>query len=175
MSIGEITKLLDITNPRQLRQFKVLNFIALATMVWTRIIHWTYLTTTLFITFYNEKAWIFLFSGITISIGFSGFSYVCCVRPFYKRFVNFLHVSAEYEALPPDASPDKRRSSVIQLDLAVAELLEAEAEILPIMFQFQSNKVSRRQSVPVLRGRRGSLLAMMSKSVGHEITKSKDF
>jgi hypothetical protein len=177
LSIGEITKLLDISNPRQLRQFKVLNFIALVTMVWTRIIHWTYLTTTLFVTFYKDKAWAFLFFGVLISIGFSGFSYVCCVKPFYKKFVKFLHVSAEYESLPPDASPDRRRSSVMQLDLARAELLEAELIAFESMFQ-RREEVTRRQSVPVLRGgRRGSLFALQlqhSKSFGYDMTKSKD-
>ncbi len=176
LSIGEITKVLDITNPRQLRLFKALNFIALVAMIWTRIIHWTYLTTTLFITWYNEEAWAFLFFGILISIAFTGFSYVCCVKPFYKKFVKFLHVSAEYEALPADASADRRRSSVIQLDLARAELLEAE--LADFQSLFEKRQVSRRQSVPVLRGvRRGSLLALQlqqSKSFGYDMTKSKD-
>eukprot|EP00574_Skeletonema_japonicum_P003576 CAMPEP_0201714042 /NCGR_PEP_ID=MMETSP0593-20130828/662_1 /ASSEMBLY_ACC=CAM_ASM_000672 /TAXON_ID=267983 /ORGANISM="Skeletonema japonicum, Strain CCMP2506" /LENGTH=385 /DNA_ID=CAMNT_0048203267 /DNA_START=26 /DNA_END=1183 /DNA_ORIENTATION=- len=179
LSFGEITKVLDITNPRHLRLFKALNFIALVTMVWTRIIHWTYLTTTLFITWYNDKAWAFLFFGILISILFTGFSYVVCVKPFYKKFVKFLHVSAEYEALPPDASADRRRSSVIQLDLARSELLEAEL-LADFQTVFQKRKVARRQSVPILRGgrgRRGSLFALQlqqSKSFGYEVTKSKD-
>jgi hypothetical protein len=176
LSIGEITKLLDITDPKQLRHFKVLNFIALSTMIWTRIIHWTYLTTTLFITFYKDKAWAFLCFGILISIAFSGFSYVCCVQPFYKKFVKFLHVSAEYEALPPDASTDHRRSSINQLDRARAELLEAELADFESIFQ-RREEVTRRQSVPVLRGgRRGSLFALQlqhSKSFGYDITKSK--
>jgi len=175
LAIGEITKLLDISKPKQLYAFKALNFIALITMVWTRVIHWTYNTTALFITFYNDRAWTFLFFGIMISIGFTAFSYLCCVKPFYKKFVKFLNVSAEYEALPADASPDKRRSSVIQLNLAVAELLDAEVQ--PVELLFQRREVSRRQSVPVLRGggRRGSLrLLMHSKSFAHGMTKSKD-
>lgn len=176
LAIGEITKLLDISKPKQLYAFKALNFIALITMGWTRVIHWTYNTTALFITFYNDRAWAFLFFGIMISIGFTAFSYLCCVKPFYKKFIKFLNVSAEYEALPADASPDKRRSSVIQLNLAVAELLDAEVQ--PVELLFQRREVSRRQSVPVLRGggRRGSLsrALMHSKSFAHGVTKSKD-
>jgi hypothetical protein len=91
--------------------------------------------------------------------------------------VKFLHVSAEYEALPPDASADKRRSSVIQLDLARMDLLEAETELADLQFLFQKREVSRRQSVPVLRGgRRGSLFALQlqhSKSMGY-VMKSKE-
>ena len=43
LSIGEYTKLLDVSKPSSLRQFKVLNFFALVTMLWTRVIHWSYL------------------------------------------------------------------------------------------------------------------------------------
>ena len=176
MSITEITKLLDITNPKHMRLFKALNFIAFVTMVWTRLIHWTYLTTSLFVTWFNDKEWVFLFFGVLISGVFTLFNYVLCVKPFYRKFVKFLHVSAEYEALPPDASADTRRSSVIQLDLARMDLLEAEAELADLQFLFQKREVSRRQSVPVLRGgRRGSLFALQlqhSKSMGY--VKSKE-
>mmetsp|Transcript_633 Transcript_633/g.1029 ORF Transcript_633/g.1029 Transcript_633/m.1029 type:complete len:383 (-) Transcript_633:1580-2728(-) len=175
MSISEITKLLDVTNPRHLRLFKALNFIAFVTMVWTRMIHWTYLTTSLFVTWYNDKAYAFLFFGVLISGAFTLFNYVLCVKPFYRKFVKFLHVSAEYEALPPNASADQRRSSVIQLNLARAELIEAE--LADFQSLFQTREVSRRQSVPVLRGgRRGSLFALQlqhSKSLGYEMTKAK--
>lgn len=110
-------------------------------------------------------------------MAFSGFSYLFCVEPFYKKFIKFLHVSAEYEALPPDASPDTRRSSAIQLDIARAELLEAE--VVDWESLFQRREMTRRQSVPALRGRRGSLFVLQvqhSKSFGHDITKkSKDF
>jgi len=176
LSIQEITKLLDISNPRQLRQFKVLNFIAFITMLWTRGIHWVYLITTLLLAFYRDQAWAFLCLGTVLSLLFSLFNYALCLKPFYKKFVKFLHVSAEYESLPADASADRRRSSVMQLDLARAELIEAE--LADFQSLFQKREVTRRQSVPVLRGgRRGSLLRLQlqqSKSFGYDITKSKD-
>eukprot|EP00577_Skeletonema_sp_RCC1716_P023057 CAMPEP_0113376682 /NCGR_PEP_ID=MMETSP0013_2-20120614/2758_1 /TAXON_ID=2843 ORGANISM="Skeletonema costatum, Strain 1716" /NCGR_SAMPLE_ID=MMETSP0013_2 /ASSEMBLY_ACC=CAM_ASM_000158 /LENGTH=134 /DNA_ID=CAMNT_0000258777 /DNA_START=836 /DNA_END=1237 /DNA_ORIENTATION=+ /assembly_acc=CAM_ASM_000158 len=133
-------------------------------MLWTRGIHWVYLITTLLLAFYRDQAWAFLCLGTVLSLLFSLFNYALCLKPFYKKFVKFLHVSAEYESLPADASADRRRSSVMQLDLARAEL--------------QKREVTRRQSVPVLRGgRRGSLLRLQlqqSKSFGYDITKSKD-
>jgi hypothetical protein len=82
LSITEITKLLDITNPKHMRLFKALNFIAFVTMVWTRLIHWTYLTASLFVTWYNDKEWVFLFFGVLISGVFTLFNYVLCVKPF---------------------------------------------------------------------------------------------
>jgi hypothetical protein len=145
-------------------------------MLWTRGIHWVYLITTLLLAFYRDQAWAFLFFGGLLSLGFSLFNYALCLKPFYKKFVKFLHVSAEYESLPADASADRRRSSVMQLDLARAKLLEAE--LADFQSLFQKREVTRRQSVPVLRGgRRGSLLRLQlqqSKSFGYDITKSKD-
>ena len=52
-------------------------------------------------------------------VGFSFFSWECCVKPYYKKFTKFLHVSAEYE----HATPERKRLSLVLLDDAVAELL----------------------------------------------------
>ena len=176
LSIAEVTKVLDIEKPRELQLFKILNFAALVTMMWTRVIHWTYLTTTLFVTWYHDEAWTFLFFGVLISLAFTGFSFVCCVQPFYRKFMKFLYVSAVYESLPSDATLDRRRSSAIQLDAARTALLETETTNFQSLFQGRS--VMRRQSVPVLRGgRRGSFFALQlqqSKSFGYDIVKGKD-
>ena len=43
LMVGEYTKLLDISKPSGLRQFKWLNGLALVIMVWTRVIDWSYL------------------------------------------------------------------------------------------------------------------------------------
>lgn len=166
LSVAEYLKTLDVSNPSHLRRFKVLNFIALVIMVWTRIIHWSYLCMDMFLTWYHDDAWTFLALGVVLSIAFTAFSYLCVVKPFYKKFLKFLHVSAEYETLPLDVTPDKRRSSVIQLDKAVGELLaddemkEIADFLAPI---FIKRKVSRRQSVPVSNRRRRSLLMLQAK------------
>ena len=168
LSISEYTKVLDITNnPRHLRQFKVLNFIALVTMVWTRVIHWTYLCIDLFITWYNEKAWVFLVVGSILSIGFTAFSWFVCVKPFYKKFLKFMHASAEYETLHSDATVEERRHSVINLQQAMGDLMAEDemreiASILKIVFV--ERKVSRRQTMQPVSRRRRSLVMMLAKS-----------
>ena len=63
LAVGEYTKILDIKEVGSLRQFKVLNGLALAVMVWTRIIHWSMLSFELFVTWYRDAAWGFLCAG----------------------------------------------------------------------------------------------------------------
>ena len=123
LAVGEYTKLLNISKPSSLRQFKVLNFFAFVTMLWTRVIHWSYLCIDLYITWYLDEAWVFLSVGVILSFCFTMFSYLCCVKPYYKKWRKFLYVSAEYEKIPEDATPEIRRASVVKLDEAVAELL----------------------------------------------------
>ena len=50
LALGEYTKLLDVNEPNQLRRFKIANLVALITMIWTRVFHWTYLCVELFVT-----------------------------------------------------------------------------------------------------------------------------
>ena len=73
------------------------------------------------------------------------------MKPYYKKFIKFLYVSAEYESLPADVKPEVRRASVIKLDEAVAELVaDDEIERLAEIVErtFVQRKPSRRQSVP---------------------------
>ena len=63
LAVGEYTKILDIKEVGSLRQFKVLNGLALTVMVWTRIIHWSILSFELFVTWYRDAAWGFLCAG----------------------------------------------------------------------------------------------------------------
>lgn len=80
-----------------------------------------------------------------------------------------MNVSAEYESLPPNASSERRRSSVIALDRAVADLAANDglAQLTDIIEPiFVKRKPSRRQSVPVQSRRRYSLTLLRSKSFG---------
>jgi len=170
LMVGEYTKLLDISKPSGLRQFKWLNGLALVIMVWTRVIDWSYLCTNLFITWNNDQAYGFLCVGGAMSVFFSLFSYFACVKPYYKKFLKFLYVSAEYESLPADVKPEVRRASVIKLDEAVAELvaddeMERLAEI--VESTFVQRRPSRRQSVPVQSRKRQSLVMHRMHSYQH--------
>ena len=96
-----------------------------------------------------------------MSVLFSLFSYFVCLKPYYKKFIKFLYLSAEYESLPADAKPEVRRASVIDLDEAVAELvadddMERLAEI--VERTFVQRRPPRRQSVPVQSRKRQSLV-----------------
>eukprot|EP00956_Cyclotella_meneghiniana_P005311 scaffold6683_cov68-Cyclotella_meneghiniana.AAC.5 len=155
-SLGEYTKLLNVKDPSQLRRFKIANFIALVTMIWTRVFHWAYLCANLFVVWYNDRAWMFLFFGAIISIAFSGFSMVVCVMPFYSKFVKFLNVSAEYEVIENDlnSSIQDRRSSVANLEHSVADLLQDSATRKLTGFMesvFAPNNLSKRHSISVIK------------------------
>ena len=63
LAVGEYTKVLDTREAGSLTQFKVLIGLALAVMVWTRIIHWGMLSFELFVTWYRDAAWGFLCAG----------------------------------------------------------------------------------------------------------------
>lgn len=78
LSLGEYTKMLNIQDPAQLKRFKVANFIVLVTMAWTRVLHWAYLCIKLFITWYNDGAWAFLFFGTIVSLPFTALSLLAC-------------------------------------------------------------------------------------------------
>ena len=97
LMVAEYTKILDISKPGNLRQFKFLNFFAFVVMLWTRVIHWAYLCFDFFITWYQDGAYWFLAVGLPVSMLFTAFSYLLVVKPYYKKFVKFLGVSAEYE------------------------------------------------------------------------------
>ena len=49
----EYSKTLDIRNPKQLRQLKVVKLL-LAICAWTRIFHWTYNVCTIMFMWYND-------------------------------------------------------------------------------------------------------------------------
>lgn len=181
LSIAEYTKLLDVSRPSSLRQFKALIFIVCVVTLWSRVIHWVYLCCDLFVTWYSDEAYWFLVIGMLLSVGFTLFSYFLMVKPYCTKFIKFWHVSAEYETLPPDATPADRRASVIKLDIAAVDLLEGDAlaDLADIVGPiFLKRRPSRRQSVPVQSRKRRSLLMLnsqFSKSFGHDaFQKAKD-
>ncbi|KAL7471011.1 hypothetical protein ACHAXS_013526 [Conticribra weissflogii] len=167
LMISEYTKLLDIANShRQLRQFKTLNIVAFTVMLWTRVIHWIYLIFDMLVTFHNDKAWTFLVVGVLASLAFSLFSFLVCVKPFYKKLVKFHHASVEFESLPADATTSTRRSSVMKLEKAMADLLEEDEmkEVTDFVDRVFSNRnVSRRQTLQPMNRRRQSLMVMLAK------------
>eukprot|EP00804_Cyclotella_cryptica_P013529 CCRYP_017245-RA/>CCRYP_017245-RA protein AED:0.44 eAED:0.44 QI:148/1/1/1/1/1/2/114/434 len=174
LALGEYTKLLNVNEPKQLGRFKIANLVALVTMTWTRVFHWTYLCGQLFVTWYNDRAWVFLVFGVILSIGFSMFSFLVCVKPFYKKFIKLLHVSEEYEKLPLDAAIELRRASTVNLELAVAELLEEnETRDLSHVMEsiFASRQVSRRHTVSIAK----SVPQQVIGRKRHSLIMAKDF
>ena len=107
---------------------------------------------------------------MVLSSLFTLFSYACCIKPYYKKWIKFLNVSAEYEHLGEDATPEMRRVSIIKLDDAVAELLAGDgmSELVDMVEpMFVKRRPSRRQSVPVQTRKRRSLVMLQhSKSFG---------
>ena len=100
---------------------------------------------------------------MVLSSLFTLFSYACCIKPYYKKWIKFLNVSAEYEHLGEDATPEMRRVSIIKLDDAVAELLAGDgmSELVDMVEpMFVKRRPSRRQSVPVQTRKRRSLVML---------------
>jgi hypothetical protein len=86
MTTSTITKFLDITDPRQMRLFKVLNFICFVVVVWTRIIHWVYLASSFAIALFESGSWAFGLFGSYIGLYvFTRYSFHICVLPLYNK------------------------------------------------------------------------------------------
>lgn len=147
--ITEYTKMLDVSKPRQLRQFQVLTFIALIVIVWTRGVHWIILSVKFIAVWYQEEAWGFLTVGTLLVLVFTAFNYLLCIEPYYKRFMKFQRLSAEYQSLPEDAPVQKRRSSILTLEMAAGDIFGHHQldEELAAMF-VTNRKVSRRSTMP---------------------------
>lgn len=125
--LTEYAKLLDIKKASDLRQFKVINLILLISMVWTRCLHWTYNIIQVMVIWYNDKAWTFLAVGCVPLTLFTFFNAMACVLPMYKRFIKFLHKSADVESLPSDASEKMKTQSMMDLEDAIDELILEDA------------------------------------------------
>lgn len=153
----EYSRLLDISQPNQLRQFKLVNFINLALAIWQRCLHWIYLSAQIVSVWYQEEAWGFLIVGTPLVFLFSYFNTFFMVIPMYKKFMKFYHKSADYDSLPADAPASRRRMSAVQLEEAAAELTEP-IDVTDRMETFLESlrgrrKMDRRQTMPAVRGR----------------------
>jgi len=149
LMISEYTKLLDVTKPSQLIQFQVLTGFALMVMVGTRGFHWIYLCARFMYVWYEDKAWVFLGVGTCMSLLFSAFNWVGVIEPFYKRFVKFMKISAEFKALPDTSDAKTRRISIINLEAAASDVLSnqrLEEELINSLFA--KRNVDRRQTLP---------------------------
>jgi hypothetical protein len=147
--VTEYSKLLDVSVHSQLRQFQFLTGFALLTMIWTRLFHWVYLCCQFMMLWFKEQAFWFLAIGGTLALLFSGFNWVFCIKPFYARFVKFIRLSHDYEKLPPSATVQQRRASLLSLEQAAANVVhphELQDELL--MMLLTPRKVERRQTVP---------------------------
>ena len=171
LMVTEYTKLLDITKHSQLRQFQSLTFFGLCIMIVTRGFHWVYLCGSLLVNFHGEGRWGFLIVGTIISALFSLFNYSFCIEPYYKRFVKFMRVSAEYKSLPADAPARDRRASVVNLEAAAAAVLKRghiEEELVASLFE--DRKVNRRATLPPSafghKGGKRSSIVMFRSSMG---------
>ena len=70
--------------------------------------------------------------------------------------MKFLYVSAKYESLPADSTPEQRRSSVWEMQQAAVDLQSHEVSIeLTNLFLPQDDASNRRASMPLERGRIG--------------------
>ena len=149
----EYTKLLDISQTNDLRKFKMCNFLMLVFAIWSRLVHWVYLSVHMILTWYHDKAWTFLAVGSIMILVFSLFNAFGVVIPLYERYMKFLRVSAEHESLPHDAPELQRRQSMAQLDVASSLLLANSLEDRYISFLTSlenRKKIDRRQSMPPL-------------------------
>lgn len=153
--LGEYAKFLDVTKQPDLMHFKVINFILLVIMVWTRAIHWVYCAVDIYITWWNDEKWSFMVIGGVIMLLFSCFNAFFCVLPTWKRFLKFLHKSAEYEALPKDAPSEDRRKSVVAMSEAAALLLDVPQDPADAMAEYllealeekPAKEIERRQTM----------------------------
>jgi hypothetical protein len=154
LSVTEYTKLLDISKPKELRQFQLLTGLCLLIMIVTRGFHWVYLCSMLIYSWYQERAWSFVVVGTICSITFSMFNCTYCITPFAKRFFKFVNVSHQYEKLPADADPKQRRASMVCLQEAAANVMVGQdglrAELLELLQlnNRTANKSIRRDTIP---------------------------
>jgi hypothetical protein len=150
--VKEYSKLLDVSVHSQLRQFQFLTGFALLISIWTRLFHWVYLCSQFILLWYKEQAYWFLAIGGSLALVFSGFNWVFCIKPFYGRFVKFLQLSHDYEKLPPSATIQQRRASLLSLEQAATTVVhphEVQDELLLMLLAPSSTRrLERRQTVP---------------------------
>lgn len=142
--VQEFTKLLDVSKPKELRIFQGMTGLTLAIMIWCRAIHWPILVYQMCTVWYEDKAWGFMTVGLLMSVIFTLFSWAVCIEPCYKKFMKFLKLSAEYQAMPES----QRRSSIMELQAAAQEVFAKTALEEEFLASLYDRKVDRRGTVP---------------------------
>lgn len=154
----EYSKILDVTKKNELNQFLAATMFCLVSSIWTRVFHWSYLSSQFIYIWYKDEAWGVLAVGSFAILCFTFFSVFVSIVPTYQRFMKFWKVSSEYHALPADVDPAKRRASAVNLDIAASQVLLSTYD--SNLFAFESymeergaghERSNRTQSMPPLR------------------------
>lgn len=89
IGMNEYTKVLDLNKSKELWTFRILNGVAFVIMAWMRGFHWLYLSGRLLSIWYRDEEWTFMLIGSVVCILITGFNFVLCIMPFYKKMVKF--------------------------------------------------------------------------------------
>lgn len=144
---AEITRGLDVTKKNELRMFVFVSILMLLLTLWTRFLDWFFLVYKILARFVADENWTFLIVGTCMLALFSLFNMFACVIPAYKRFVKFMKKLNEYESLPTDAEPTRRRTTIHQLQIAAAELSGIETRLDETLLNlFADRPVERRHT-----------------------------
>ena len=147
---------------------------------WTRFLHFGYIVIEIILTWYQDKAWIFLSTSAIPILAFTLFNAFVSVIPSYKRFMKFLHKSVEYESLPDDTSDSKRRQSVVQLEMVANEMLFEDSldmtDRVQLFFESMEKRerVDRRQTMPARKMNWRSVRSMRRLSTSNIPSSFKD-
>ncbi|KAL7539031.1 hypothetical protein ACHAWF_006272 [Thalassiosira exigua] len=115
ISMNEYTKCLDLSKPRQMLTFRLLNGIGFVIMVWMRGIQWFVLSGRLLTIWYNDDEWAFVALGSIICVLISAFNIILCIYPYGKKMLKYGPVSkkltrvdtAETVAAMPDSDDER--------------------------------------------------------------------
>ncbi len=154
--LAEYGKLLDITKPNGLRQLKIINIIKVIVFGWTRGIHFVYLVALALHGFYVDRAWSFVIGGTPVLLAFTVFNIYTIILPTMKTYLKFRNASAEYDALPKNASEKQRAMSWANVEDVARELIEETENIDPTdrltmlidSMQERKGKIERRKTMP---------------------------
>ena len=89
----EYSKTLDLSKKSDLHKFKFVNLLMLLLNGWTRFLHFGYIVIEIILTWYQDRAWIFLSTSAIPILAFTLFNAFVSVIPSYKRFMKFLNKS----------------------------------------------------------------------------------
>eukprot|EP00531_Pseudo-nitzschia_arenysensis_P008462 CAMPEP_0116128142 /NCGR_PEP_ID=MMETSP0329-20121206/7204_1 /TAXON_ID=697910 /ORGANISM="Pseudo-nitzschia arenysensis, Strain B593" /LENGTH=256 /DNA_ID=CAMNT_0003622265 /DNA_START=561 /DNA_END=1328 /DNA_ORIENTATION=- len=161
---GEITRTLDVTKKNDLRMFVFVSTLMLLLTLWTRLFDWFFLLCKILARFIADENWTYLITGSCMFALFSLFNIFACVIPTYQRFVKFMKKLNEYESLPIDADPTRRRTTIYELQIAAAELTGIETRLDEALLDlFLDRTVERRHTFnPASLSRAAAMAAVSS-------------